>query len=65
MMAEDQGSASLCTKEMSIHEIHEQFFTKWYIVCSNKSIDRTAAMVKEKKKYFEPQIRSDTSIERK
>jgi phenylpropionate dioxygenase-like ring-hydroxylating dioxygenase large terminal subunit len=49
MTAEDQGSASLCTKKMSIHEIHEQFFTTWYIVCSDKSIDKTAAMVKEKK----------------
>jgi len=49
MTAEDQGPASLCTKEMSIHEIQEQFFTTWYIVCSDKSIDKTAAMVKEKK----------------
>jgi len=49
MTAEDQGPASLCTKEMSIHEIQEQFFTTWYIVCSDKSIDKTASMVKEKK----------------
>jgi len=49
MTAEDQGPASLCTKEMRIHEIQEQFFTTWYIVCSDKSIDKTAAMVKEKK----------------
>lgn len=64
MMAEEKGSASLCTQEMHIHEIPEHivirnkmttFFhqkTKWHNVFSDKGIDNTATTVRKEKKYI-------------